>query len=296
MNTYIVFQSYGAAELLDECKFALLRLYRVLGKDAPPVIVYTDQPQEFEPFASLLSLTTREINAELIDKWKGNHKFVHRVKIEVIKECLAARQGKLLYMDSDTCVTSSLSQLFEHLDAGNVVFHVSEGQIGNGGNLHFRKWKQFLVDTDVLKDQSQDPLTTEMWNAGVIGLHSSHLPLLDEVLELTDELYPLFPRHTVEQFSFCYIFQKHRIRISEASHIIFHYWNLKEFRSLLRRFFAKHTAIPLDQLAVITDNILPQPIVSDKMKFQQLPFFKKLFRKASGKVWAIEQYLNDRDE
>lgn len=292
MDTYIVFQSYGAPELLDECKFALLRLYRVLGNEAPPVIVYTDQPQVFEPFSSLLPLTTRELNAELINTWKGSHKFVHRVKIEVIKDCLTNRQGKLLYMDSDTCVTSSLSRLFEHIDPDNVVFHLPEGKIGDGGNLHFRKWKQFLQDNSTLKDQQPNPLAIEMWNAGAIGLHSSHLPLLEEVLALTDELYPLFPRHTVEQFSFCYIFQKHNIRISEASHIIFHYWNLKEFRVLLHRFFTQNSASPLDKLAVLTDIILPQPIVNDKMKFQQLPFFRKLFRKIEGSVWSIDQYYS----
>lgn len=292
MNAYIVFQSYGAPELLDECKFALLRLHRILGDEIPPVIVYTDQPQEFEPFANLLPLTTCELNAELINTWKGSHKFVHRVKIEVIKDCLTARHGKLLYMDSDTCVTGSLSGLLEHIDADNVLFHLIEGKIQDAGNLHFRKWKQFILNNDALKNQSPDPLTIEMWNAGVIGLQSSHLPLLDEVLKLTDELYPLFPRHTVEQFAFCYIFQKHGIHISKASHIVFHYWNLKEFRSLLHRFFTRQAEKPLSELAVLTDAILPQPIVNDKMRFQQLPFFKKLLQKAKGSTWSIDRYYS----
>ena len=290
MNTYIVYQSYGAPELLDECKFALLRLYRILGKQTPQVVVYTDQPHEFEPFAAIVPLTIREMNAQLIGQWKGKNQFVHRVKIEVIKDCLLNRQGKLIYMDSDTCVTSALPELLDRIDTGRVVFHIPEGEIGAGGNLHFRKWKQFLQSNKNLPLQSPDPLKIEMWNAGVIGLHDSHLPLLDEVLALTDELYPLFPRHTVEQFAFCYTFQKHSIHISEAADIIFHYWNLKEFRTLLRRFFTQHTSVPLQELATLTDTILPQPIVNDKLQFEQLPFFKKIIQKAKGNTWSIDRY------
>ncbi|RXK80944.1 hypothetical protein [Filimonas effusa] len=290
MNTYIVFQSYGAPALLDECKFALLRLYRMLGDQTPQVVVYTDQPHEFEPFAAIVPLTIREMNAQLISQWKGQHQFVHRVKIEVIKDCLAGRQGKLIYMDSDTCVTSALPDLLERISAAQVVFHIPEGKIGAGGNLHFRKWKQFLQSAPNPALQFPDPLHIEMWNAGVIGLHNSHLPLLDEVLALTDELYPLFPRHTVEQFAFCYTFQKNNIHISEAADIVFHYWNLKEFRILLGRFFTQHAAVPLQELAALTDSIQPQPIVNDKMQFEQLPFFKKIIQKAKGNTWSINRY------
>lgn len=292
MNQHILYQSYGSADLLNECKFALLRLSRVLGANTPPIIIYTDQPDEFIRFSDILPITTRKIDAKQISDWKGRHQFVHRVKIEVIRDCLQSRPGKLLYMDSDTCVTGPLTPVFNSIDKFNVLFHENEGKIADGRNLHFRKWKKFLDNNSVRELQAFPPQTTDMWNAGVIGLDITHLPLLTEVLSLTDTIYPLFSKHTAEQFSFCYTFRKHNINMKGTAHTIFHYWNLKEFRILLERFFRNNAALPLTELAALTTQIMPQKIVQEKQQFRQRSFLGKMIQKAKGTEWTINKYYS----
>jgi hypothetical protein len=60
-------------------------------------------------------------------------------------------------------------------------------------------------------------------------------PLLDDVLRFTDNEYPKFPKHIVEQFAFSVFFSPGGI--SAASPYIIHYWNLKEAGIVLASFF-----------------------------------------------------------
>ena len=292
MHQYLIFQAYGNIDIIQECKYALIRLKSIYKNSPviPGVIIYTDKPSAFEVFKAVLPITIEEIDDVKIALWRGKIDFVHRVKIEIIKDALKKYAGKAIYMDTDTYCKTMLSPLFEAISPSQVFFHCNEGTISNPGNLHIKKWKKFLSQKKLPFLTEPDPLQITMWNAGVIALDESHLLLLDAVLEITDKLYPLFPKHTVEQFAFSYTFQKAAVKITPAAPYIFHYWNLKEFRLLLADFFANNRSADVNTLIDVSEQILPEQIVDAKLKFQNASGVTRLFKKMSGNEWKIGNY------
>jgi hypothetical protein len=291
MNQYLLYQAYGSIEIINECRYALLRLidtYSKINTHPPQVIIYTDKADEFKMFEGKLPITIQQITNDEITRWKGAINFVHRVKIEVIKDCLANFSGKIIYVDTDTYCLQPLEEMFRLITVDNVFFHQFEGTID--ASAQFRKWKKFLQGTSILEVEHPSPLHIQMWNAGVIGLEQSHLPLLNEVLVLTDKLYQQFPKHIVEQFSFCYIFQKHKINISNATSFFFHYWNLKEFRRLLQKFFARYKNESVEELAEKSNKVSPEKILLDKLTFVKAGILKKIMLLISGSNWRIGKY------
>lgn len=283
---------YGRKDIFHECKFALLRLLTVYenSKAAPPeIIIYTDQPGEFVLFQDRLVLHIREITLPQIKKWRGDIDFIFRPKIEMLLDCVDHYTGKLLYVDSDTYCLQPLDGLYELLSDTSVILHKCEGSIGRPANLHIKKWRAFLRSQ--LKTGIGAALEMDMWNAGAIGFTPIHAPLLQDVLKTTDEVHRLFPKHTVEQFAFCYTFQKNKLHIDAAEPFLFHYWNLKEFRVLLQRFFQQYEGAPLATLMEKSALILPENILPDKLAYGKISSLNRRIKRWLKKDWRIDAYL-----
>lgn len=288
--TNILYMVYGRADVFHECKFSLLRLLAIHEGIRPPeVIIYTDRPDEFLPFRDKLILHIREISALQVQEWRGSIDFIFRPKIEMLLDCVTHFNGRLLYVDTDTYCLQPLTPLLDGLTDNNVILHKCEGSIGRPSNLHIKKWRSFL------RRQAHNGLSgalgMNMWNAGTIGFTQANAPLLREVLQTTDEVHRKFPRHTVEQFAFCYIFQKHHLHVEAAEPYLFHYWYLKEFREVLQHFFKKYAEAPLDVLIEKSALILPEHILPDKIAYGKTSSFRRKIRRWLKKDWTIDPYL-----
>ena len=85
-------------------------------------------------------------------------------------------------------------------------------------------------------------LTTHvaMWNSGVLGFASNFFPHLDEVLQLTDELYTLYPKHVMEQLALSFYLQEYT-QVHDAREYILHYWHEKDaYNAWIAQFLAKN--------------------------------------------------------
>src|SRR5690348_7799104 len=121
MNTkqpsYIVLQCYGNEAIFHECTFALLTLCQLYTPDELQkfqVWIYTDKPEWFIAFRDCpLQITLKKINDEVIQKWKGKIDFVHRVKIEVLRDLLLTKAGNVLYLDTDVVFLRRVDPMME---------------------------------------------------------------------------------------------------------------------------------------------------------------------------------------
>ena len=283
---------YGRKDVFHECKFALLRLLAVYEKSeaaAPEIILYTDKPGEFAIFQDRLKLHIREITMPQIKKWRGAIDFIFRPKIEMLLDCVEQYTGKLLYADCDTYCLQPLDGLYDLLSDTSVILHKCEGPIGRPANLHIKKWRAFLRRQP--KTGLGSALEMNMWNAGTIGFTPVCAPLLQDVLNTTDEVHGKFPKHTAEQFAFCYTFQKNKLHIDAAEPFLFHYWNLKEFRVVLQHFFQKYEGASLSILMENSVRILPENIVPDKVAYGKIPSLNRRIKRWLKKDWKIDPYL-----
>jgi hypothetical protein len=285
-NRYILFQAYGNEGTLAECKCALLHLLMHNPGDAFCIVIYTDNESYFKAILALFKYYIIEtLPQEKVKEWRGQIDFVHRVKIKMFQHFFSKNTGSVLYCDTDTCCLQPTNNLFEQIEKKALIMHTYEWNIGNGENLVSKKWKRFLESKPTIL-KIPDISAVEMWNAGIIGIHSSQSELLDKVLALTDELYPFFQKHTVEQFSFSYIFQQQK-KIKSADSYFFHYWDLKEYKELLLHLFKSNALTDIATLSKKMQQVPASSIMKDKAAFKKKPFYKKWFLKK----WSIGQYL-----
>jgi hypothetical protein len=295
MQNAILYQAYGGIDFINECRYSLLKYLQVYDLKPPVstgIYIYTDTPHLFEAFKPFFpTLEFIAVTEEMIRQWKGPAAFVHRFKIEMIRHFLQGFDGNLLYCDTDTYAVLPLEDLFDDIANGHIYMHEYEGVIDGAKFPSFRKWEKFLSTTPIRYNEKQLAFhkRIQMFNAGVIGLHSSKKEFLNDILLLTDSIYQKFPKHIAEQFAFSFCLQQ-EATINEAKKAISHYWNLKEFRQLLHTFFIgnQEESIPFQVKKLQPLDALP--IMHQKMTFQQAPLFRRLIGKLTGSAWHISQY------
>lgn len=213
----LVYQAYGGRAYLDQALFSLLT-FRHYGPAAQNVqiVVYTDQPQHFPlDYVRCEPLTSARIHA-----WRGRYGFVHRLKIEVLRDAAARFGTSLLYLDADTYWKSSPQELLDGIQTNHCVMDRFEGNL----SLQCHPYLHQFLRHDKRPPWGTLSPQSPMWCAGVVGLPLAHRALLDEVLSLTDALYRrIYQKDWLEQFAFSATLAEHSVLMA-STHQIEHYW------------------------------------------------------------------------
>src|SRR5688572_16821437 len=177
----LVTQAYGSPRVIQQARFAVLTfLHYALASHEPwTVIVYTDTPEAFGDLGP--GVVIEPIHDARVRAWRGAIDFVHRVKLEILLDCLERHDGTLLYVDSDTWFDGDPWRLYERIGPADAVMHECEGRLDAEPNGFLRKVHRFvrnnafqLADGETVRI----PGSTAMWNAGVIGLDAAAAPAL----------------------------------------------------------------------------------------------------------------------
>jgi len=291
-QNYILYFTHGSHEYLNEAVFALLSYYAHHKEDENKVVIYTDNIDYFkEKLPS--SIEYVQLNKETIKKWAGDINFVHRIKIELLKDFSTRFSGNALYLDTDTYFKQNISELFRHINNGSYVMSLNEGSMGE------RKNKIIRVFDDYLKRKNYQVVingkefvfskNTKMYNAGAIGLNiPKDSEIFSDALALTDYIYPENPSHVVEQFAFCYLLQSKNPTIIEAEPLIHHYWYFKEFREIITRFFEQNKGKTFEELVKLSLLLNPERMGTEKLKYKNMNFLEKLIQKVTKfRKWKI---------
>ena len=218
----ILYLCFGGGGYPDELIHAVLAARHALGRDRDSyrIVVYTDDPTLFRDFP----VHTEIVSREALAGWSGPFDHMFRRKAVAIREALKTCRGTLLYCDTDTYFLKHPGKVFERIAPGRSVMHVKEGSPAS------------VRADDLSAVLTQQPLTTlaggrwslspqtPIFNAGVIGLHESDFPLVDEAINLIDQICPHLPTYFgTEQFSFSACLSE-RTQVSTADDVIHHYW------------------------------------------------------------------------
>ncbi len=69
------------------------------------------------------------------------------------------------------------------------------------------------------------------------------------------------------------------------------YHDLKDFPSLLKKFFTKYQEESVPELVKLSSSLDLNRIRAQKTEYMRLPFYKKITRKLTGKSWNIADYV-----
>ena len=230
-KTVLLYHAYGNVALHQQVMFSILTFHHFINGnyDNLKIVVYTDAPDTYKQFVGHIPIFFELLTAEKLSDYKGVDQFVHRVKVCIIKDCFEKYKENILYFDSDTYFTESPIELFDKIDAQTSIMNSNDYDLNNADELYENL--DWLLIRRAIRDYEYNvngnmiriPLTTRMWNAGVIGLSFENKRILDEVLDLTDQIYKNKKVFTAEQFAFSYYLQKYT-NMTTSGTIIFHYW------------------------------------------------------------------------
>lgn len=220
---------------LDSSKYqAILSIYTLYHQLAGcnsdfQFIIYSDADTSlFTKYLGTLPVKCEVLSKEDIKRFRGPHDFVFRIKPHVIQSCFAKYKSNLLYLDTDTFFLRNPHKLLESIQPGRTIMNVEEYDFIDGGveHLHWFYHRQALKHyTYIVQGQPTIiPLSTKMWNAGVIGISYADTSLIDEIISLNDEIYENAPTFIVEQFATSYILQT-RSELHSSEDYIEHYWS-----------------------------------------------------------------------
>lgn len=236
----LVFQAYGKKDIINQNIFSIFSLLNSTNYNLEKIkiLIYTDQVLDFKKyFDGISNIEYREIQMEQIKKWRGAIDFVHRVKVEILKEAYENHQTDIFYVDGDTVFLNNPNELFLKVNNQNSLMHIFENIINQGKDPLSKKIKKFLK-----KNHPEIPTTTSMWNAGALGISKTiALDVFEHVLKMTDQLYSEYPKHTMEQLAFSFVLQT-KTKINPAEKEILHYWNQKdEYQNLINQFLSENS-------------------------------------------------------
>ena len=80
--------------------------------------------------------------------------------------------------------------------------------------------------------------------------------------------------------------------IKGSKESVAHYWNLKEFRSLLQQFFKTNEEESIPNLVKTAHPIDAKKIESEKDAYEALPLLNKWKAALTGRAWTIKKYLS----
>jgi len=264
---HIVMQAYGNEGVLQECIFALLSFSKFHTPEECARVhfhIYTDQPEWFQQYADCpLQLSFRTISKQDLKQWRGAIDFVHRVKIEVLRDFVKHHTGAVLYLDCDVHFLKPVLPLLQRIAAGELFMHVAESRLSDRENRMMKKLHDFFKKKQQVYNVDLDSM---MWNAGVLGFTTDQALLLDEVLSFTDKAYAQYPKHVIEQFAFSYYFQQAG-KIHSTTATVFHYWILAEAKSVLHSFFNHFKGQSWVSLLRYSELIQHHVIVQQKTSF-----------------------------
>lgn len=241
--TNIVYQAYGKKEVIYQTVYSALSLIEHSKTKDFKIIIYTDLVDFVKQFLGSFDFVKYELlTPSQMTTWKGAHNFHHRMKIEILKDCSQKYDGNILYLDGDTYFVKGVEEVLGLISENQSVMHIAEETLRKTKDILAKKIYKFLKKNKISVHGKEIivPDNCIMWNAGAIGLHRKHHNLFQDIIDYTDALFAIYPKHLMEQHAVSYYLQE-KTKVVPCDNVVEHYWNQKDsFEEAIISFFEKN--------------------------------------------------------
>jgi len=225
--------AYLAYELESTKYQAILSIYTLLHQVGPhksdfQFVIYTDSNTSvFTKHLAGLPVHYEVLTKAQVKQFRGPYDYVFRIKPHIIQHCFAKYKSNLLYLDTDTFFRLPPLPMLETIKPGHSIMNAEEYNFVEAGmeTMHWFNLRQVLKQSTyvVRGKETQIPLSTFMWNAGIMGISYGDAKLVDDIIELNDAMYAKAQTFIVEQFAASYVLQTFT-EMRSTENYIEHYW------------------------------------------------------------------------
>jgi hypothetical protein len=228
----LIIQSFGQEKQYKRAILAILSFFAFSsgGRKDSRVLLFTDNPAYFSTSFRDLPVTYIPLSSERIAQLRGPMNFVHRIKIELIKESFERVKGNILWADSDTFSIADPVPLFNQLSPQKSFMHTPEYAFEELRNSSVVRSRDFLrvIESRTFRLASGRDIRVEpnlfSWNSGIMFLHREHAAFIRDVYVLTDQIFLACRCHTSEQYAFSIVLQLNT-KVEACSQVFYHYWH-----------------------------------------------------------------------
>jgi hypothetical protein len=284
---FLLYLAYGSDDLLAEAVYSLLSYFKV-AKSPAQILIYTDSPASFKQvLGDRPNIAYPPVTPAQWQSWRGSSNKVYLLKQGVLGHAAQHYPGNLLFVDTDTIWEADPAPLFEKIENGQYVMHVSEGRLAVGNVLSRKVYKHLKGHVFTVGTQQYSVTeNTVLYNSGVIGIASTMAKRLPEVVALADQLYATYNKHMMEQLAFSLWFEADSL-VAEAAPYLVHYWNLKAARPLLTQVFKEYASQSLEEFYKQTTALDLKSLHESEMAYRQLPSWRRTLLKLLGRHWQM---------
>ena len=228
---HLIYSSFGKNEFYRQTILSVFSLFNKLKEDGSKVKIhlFTDNIDYFKTWFDTFPISYTFLSKEKLVDYMEDIKFIHLLKINIIKNVVAKFSGKIMYIDSDTFFLQNPITIFEKIDHQHSILEHDEyafTELENAKDiLHKKSYHLFKDNSFKLIDGSDTKISihSRSFCAGVIGFHSSNKQWLGDIIFLTKQIYNQLPIFTAEQWSVSHILQSNS-KVSTTTNVLFHYW------------------------------------------------------------------------
>lgn len=233
-----------------QCLYAILSLLNVYERKIPNSIhiyVYTNLPKLYDVLEHEIPLDLICIDENTMQRWRMGKSYFFTTKISLIREFLMNYPGNMVFVDTDVIFKKKLNAVFDKVSRGEYILHLKESQLSLPENTHFMESfqdKKFTLQSGRIIHVNG---SSEMWNSGLIGISSSDVDLVEDVLELCGKLEPHSTSRVLEQLAFSLIFKNTGRLVGERSLLVHYWWKKSLFNPIINEAL-EDTKVDLDKL------------------------------------------------
>src|SRR5579872_253689 len=206
---------------------------------APPdseIVVVTDRPALYRWLRE--SITIDSLSPATLRAWRGPSDDTFRPKLEAVRQLASGSGVDVALVDTDTMARHDLTPFAHRLAAGAILMHRREYLLASPPRKNDRHLAREILGRS-WHGIMPDPVTTSMWNSGVLASSHAHTGIFDTALAVFDEMRPLTRYFAVDQLACSVAFPTYG-PLEEAAPWFDHYWaNRPWFDRAVERFLSR---------------------------------------------------------
>lgn len=250
-RTNLVLLTYGPKAEHHRAIFCVLSFFAHYKGDINKlrINIYTDDVNTFRQYLKDFDINYIPLTPVMLEEMLGGTTYIHRRKVVVIMKTFERYpEEKLLFVDSDAFFDADVENLIERISEDLSFMHKREYSFVDGLRL-FASFNQADAPKAFIQFIETAPLTISdraenvdrndyCWNSGIVGLHYKLVPLLKDVLRLTDDFYEHSSWFISEQLAFSIVLDR-KSHIEAFDSKVVHYWGKRQKKLMDELLFGK---------------------------------------------------------